>query len=132
MTTTTDRATARATARSPEQVCDLFALYATAADVEGLVSLYEPGAQLVLPSGREARGPEQLRAACADLCSRQAAYAVRTDTARENGDLALLTRTWTATAPAAATAATCSPLVVRRQPDGRWLAVIDDLSGGAS
>ncbi len=65
MTTTT----ARATARSPEQVCDLFALYATAGDVEGLVSLYEPAAQLVLPSGREARGPEQLRAACVELCA---------------------------------------------------------------
>jgi ketosteroid isomerase-like protein len=86
----------------------------------------------VLPSGRECRGPEQLRAACADLCSQEAAYSVRTDSARQNGDVALLARTWTATTPAASTAATRSPLVVRRQPDGRWLAVIDDLSGGTS
>lgn len=128
MTTTTDRATAR----SPKQVCDLFMEYATGGDAEGLASLYEPGAQLVLPSGREARGAEQLRAACAELCLCQAAYAVRTDTIRRNGDLSLITRTWTITTTAGATAGTRSPLVVRRQPDGRWLAVIDDLGGGAS
>jgi ketosteroid isomerase-like protein len=132
MTTISDRASARATARSPEQVCDLFAAYATAGDVEGLVSLYEPDAQLVLPSGRAARGPEQLRAACAELCACGAAYAVRTVASRQSGDLALLMRTCTITAQGSSTAGTCSPMVARRQPDGRWLAVIDDSSGGTS
>lgn len=124
MTTTTT--SARATARAPEQVHALFAAYATAGDVDGLVSLFEPDALLIPQPGVEARGPQQLRDACAALGAMGARFDVRTDAVHVSGDLALMTNTWTATTPTGDTFGGRTTEVVRRQPDGRWLAVIDD------
>ena len=122
MTTTS----ARATARTPEQVHELFAAYATAGDAEGLVSLFEPDALMIPQPGTQARGAAQLREACAGLCALGARFSVRTDAVHVCGDLALMTNTWTATTPAGGSFGGRTTEVVRRQPDGRWLAVIDD------
>lgn len=53
---------------------------------------------------------------------------MRPDTAYVSGDLTLLTTTWTATSAGGDVDTGRATHVVRRQPDGRWLAVIDDLS----
>jgi uncharacterized protein (TIGR02246 family) len=118
--------TARAVARTPEQVHSLFAAYATAGDVEGLASLFEPDALMVPEPGVEARGAEQVLATCAYLCSMKARFEVHTDAVHVAGDLALMTNTWTATMPDGETMGGRTTEVARRQPDGRWLAVIDD------
>lgn len=123
MTTTTS---ARATARTPEQVHALFAAFATAGDADGLVSLFEPDALMLPQPGVEARGAGELKAACEGLCALGAVFDVRTDAVHVSGDVALMSSTWTATTPAGESFGGRTTEVVRRQPDGRWLAVIDD------
>lgn len=119
--------TARTVARRPEQVHELFAAFAAAGDVDGLVSLFEADALLHQQGGAEVRGSGQLRAACAGLCARGARVDLRTDAVRVSGDLALVAGTWTTTTPDGAGVRGRSAGVVRRQPDGRWLAVIADV-----
>lgn len=123
MTTTTN---ARATARTPEQVHELFAIFATDGDVDGLVSLFEPDALMIPSPGTEVRGAAALHAACTGLCSLGARFDVRTDAVHVSGELALMTNTWTATTPPGDVLGGRTTEVARRQPDGRWLLVIDD------
>ncbi len=123
MTTTTG---ARPVATTPTQVHELFAAFVNAADGDGLASLFEPDALMLPQPGVEARGAEQLLAACHALCSMGARFDVRTDAVRTCGDLALLSNSWTATTPGGDSFGGRTTEVVRRQPDGRWLAVIDD------
>jgi uncharacterized protein (TIGR02246 family) len=117
---------ARPVATTPEQVHQLFAQFVNAGDADGLASLFEAGALMLPQPGLEARGAEQLQAACAGLCSLAATFEVRTDAVHVAGDLALMTNTWTATPPTGEAFGGRTTEVVRRQPDGRWLAVIDD------
>jgi uncharacterized protein (TIGR02246 family) len=117
--------TTRALARQPEQVHELFAAFASAGDADGLMSLFEPEALMIPQPGMEARGSDQLQAACAGLCSLGAHFEARTDAVHVAGDLALMTNTWTATTPSGESFGGRTTEVVRRQPDGRWLAVID-------
>jgi uncharacterized protein (TIGR02246 family) len=123
MTTTTG---ARPVATVPQQVHQLFEAFVNAGDADGLASLFEPEAVLVPVPGAEARGAAELHAACVALCAIGARFELRTDAVRTAGDLALLTNTWTATAPDGGGFGGRTTEVVRRQPDGRWLAVIDD------
>ena len=55
-----------------------------------------------------------------------ARFELRTAAVRTAGDLALLSNTWTATTPDGGAFGGRTTEVVRRQPDGRWLVVIDD------
>ena len=123
MTTTTG---ARPVATTPQQVHELFEAFANAGDADGLASLFEPDGLMVPAPGAEARGAGELHAACAQLCSMGARFELRTDAVRTAGDLALLSNTWTATTPDGGALGGRTTEVVRRQPDGRWLAVIDD------
>ncbi len=123
MTTTTG---ARPVATTPEQVHELFAAFVNAGDADGLASLFEPDALMLPQPGVEARGAAELHAASAGLCGLVAEFALRTDAVRTAGDLALLSGTWTATTPAGDVLGGRTTEVARRQPDGRWLAVIDD------
>ncbi len=128
-TTTTTAITAtgaRPVATTPQQVHQLFEAFANAGDADALASLFEPDGLLVPAPGVEARGAEQVRAACAQLCSTGARFELRTEAVRTAGDLALLSNTWTATTADGSTFGGRTTEVVRRQPDGRWLAVIDD------
>ncbi len=123
MTTTTG---ARPVATTPQQVHELFAAFVNAGDADGLASLFEPEGLMVPAPGAEARGALQLHAACAGLCAMGARFELRTTAVRTAGDLALLSNTWTATTPDGAAFGGRTSEVVRRQPDGRWLVVIDD------
>lgn len=89
-----------------------------AADVDGLVALYEPDAVLALPDGRVATGHDEIRVAYEALVADRPSFAPgrRRPTIR-NGDLAL-----TATR---LTDGTVTAEVARRQPDGTWLWAID-------
>jgi uncharacterized protein (TIGR02246 family) len=123
MTTTTG---ARPVATAPEQVHQLFQAFVNAGDADGLASLFEPDGLMVPAPGVEARGAAQLSAACAQLCDMGARFELRTDAVRTAGDLALLSNSWHATTPDGSAFGGRTTEVVRRQPDGRWLAVIDD------
>jgi uncharacterized protein (TIGR02246 family) len=123
MTTT---AGARQVATTPQQVHELFQTFVNAGDADGLASLFEPDALMAPVPGAEARGAAQLHAACAGLCAMSARFELRTDAVRTAGDLALLSNSWTATTPDGGAFGGRTTEVARRQPDGRWLVVIDD------
>jgi uncharacterized protein (TIGR02246 family) len=116
--------------RTPEDCDRLFAEYATAGDVDALVSLYEPDACLVGPDGSRAVGLEAIRAvlaAFADASLEMHMHVVKTV---RGSDVAVLTNEWRATGrqpdgqPLEISGRAIE--VVRRQPDGSWRFVVDD------
>lgn len=108
-----------ARAEAPEDLARLFNARANAGDVEGLVALYEPGA--VLAAGKVvATGHDAIRAFYADLLGRRSDFpAAETLPALVNGDLAMTF--------ARLPNGTISAETARRQPQGGWLWLIDQL-----
>ncbi|GJG86730.1 hypothetical protein tb265_19110 [Gemmatimonadetes bacterium T265] len=105
-------------ARQPEDLGRFFVERANAADVDGLVALYEPDAVLALPGGAVAVGTQAIRAFYGRLLAGAPRVAPGPQSpALRNGDLAL---TSTRLGGRNATAE-----VARRQPDGTWLWAID-------
>jgi uncharacterized protein (TIGR02246 family) len=111
--------TLRAGATEPEDLARLFVERANAGDAEGIVQLYEPDAVLAYPPGSQTVGREAIRAVIEQMLSHATHFEVEEPlpTVR-NGDLAV-----TSTKPADNTGGRVQ--VVRRQPDGTWLRVID-------
>ncbi|MGW3571147.1 YybH family protein [Streptomyces sp. NPDC000941] len=115
----TDRTTARERATEPEDVTRLFVERANAGDVEGLAELYEPDAVLAFPPGSQTVGREAIRAVFEQMLAQVPRFEQEpTLPTVRNGDLAV-----TSTRPADNTGGRVQ--VVRRQPDGSWLRIID-------
>jgi len=109
---------ARARANEPDDLARLLLERLNAADVEGVVELYEPDAVLALPDGGIAEGHEQLRRFYAELLAPRPSFASGQQLpALRLGDLAL---TATRLASGGATAE-----VARRHPDGSWRWALD-------
>ena len=113
----------RMPASTPQEVYTLFVNAFNSGDVEGIVALYE--AEAVYASGGvKIRGRESLRTAYAGIVAGGAQMILTTRSVIESGDdLAILWGEWSIGAPAGT--AGLSTEVVRRQPDGSWLFVID-------
>lgn len=113
MTTTRERAT------EPEDLTRLFVQRANAGDAEGLAELYEHDAVLAYPPGSRTVGREAIRAVYEQMLAHGSHFELEEalPTVR-NGDLAV-----TSTRPADNTGGRVQ--VIRRQPDGSWLRVID-------
>jgi ketosteroid isomerase-like protein len=109
----------RSLAREPEDLARLFVERANAGDVDGLTELYEPDAVLAYPPGQTTVGQPAIRAVFEQMLEHVPGFQVEPalPTVR-NGDLAL-----TSTRPADGTGGRTQ--VVRRQPDGSWLRVLD-------
>lgn len=106
-------------ARTPEDLTRLFVERANQKDAEGVGALYEPDAVMAYPPGQITVG----RAAIQALWERVLANAPRFEQEEPlptllSGDLGL-----TSTAPKDDAGARAQ--VVRRQPDGTWLRVLD-------
>ena len=106
-------------AQAPGDLAHLFNERANAGDVEGLVALYEPDA--VLAVGEViAKGHAEIRQFYTDLLARRSSFLAATALPPiSNGTIALTF----ATLPTGS----LSVEAARRQPDGRWLWVIDQL-----
>jgi hypothetical protein len=105
-------------AQSPEKLALLFNERANAGDVEGLVALYEPDAVLALGEVI-AKGHAEIRRFYTDLLTRRSVFpAAAVLPPILNGSLALTF---------ASLNGSLSVEAARRQPDGRWLWVIDQL-----
>ena len=102
MTTERERAT------TPEDLTRLFVELANAGDAEGMAALYEPDAVVAFPPGQMTAGRAAIRA----LYEQMPLPTLRL------GDLAL-------TATPALDEAGARAQVVRRQPDGTWLRILD-------
>ncbi len=115
----------------------LFAERAGAGDLDGLMNLYEADALMQPQFGMALVGQEQIWAASAEFLQLQPriAYSAAPDVLI-TGDLALVSNFWTmkVSAPDGTEMfdGGTSADVVRRQPDGTWMILIDRPPGNPS
>jgi uncharacterized protein (TIGR02246 family) len=102
-------------------------------DLEGVMRAYETGAVVVGQPGARVTGDQPLRDMFAGFIAAKARFTFFGHDVVQAGDLAVHYTPWRmiGTAPdgSALNADGLSVAVLRRQPDGRWLMVIDDPFG---
>jgi len=112
-------------AYKPSEIHALFLDAFNCGDVEALVALYEPNAALVTRNGT-VMGYEAIREAYHRMLAGGARMELETRAVIESGEgLAVLHASWTYHRGGTATPG-LSTEIVRRQPDGKWLFVIDE------
>jgi uncharacterized protein (TIGR02246 family) len=120
-------------ARTPQEIYELFTQAFTARDTEALLALYEPTAAFTPQPGQVVTGHAAIRQAIGGFLALNAEIEMQTGTVVEAGDIALLLSKWTlkGTDPSGAPVDLAGQTadVVRRQPDGYWLFVIDNPFG---
>jgi len=111
-----------------------FGAAVSSGDIEQVLALYEPQALLAPRPGARARGLGEIRAALEELLSLRGTMESRNVWCMEVGELALLQGEWrlVGTTPdgSALELSSRTAEVVRRQPDGTWLYVLDHAFGG--
>jgi uncharacterized protein (TIGR02246 family) len=121
------------TAGTPEDVDRLFGERMNAGDLDGLVALYEGGATLVRGNGTAGTGHDAIRSELKGILGAKPKIVMNVRTVRRGGEnLAVLYNDWHGTVTNQGKVESihgCAVEVVRRQPDGRWLFVIDDPDG---
>jgi uncharacterized protein (TIGR02246 family) len=114
-----------------EKPVDIHAAVTTAfnaGDLDGLMALYEGDARMVGMDGAVLEGTAAIRANWEALLSFKGQMSLTTRYAIEMGDIALLSNDYTvAVGGDSLSGATAE--VVRRQPDGGWLYIIDHPTG---
>jgi uncharacterized protein (TIGR02246 family) len=117
------------TPSTPEELMGAFADRLNAGDLDGLVALYEPEAVFEAQPGVLARDHAAIRAALEQLLALRPTITADVAQVLTSGDIALVVNEWslTGTAPGGGEVRQGgrSADVVRRQPDGRWLVVVD-------
>jgi uncharacterized protein (TIGR02246 family) len=118
------------TAHTLEELDPLWAQAFNNRDPDGVLSLYEPGATFVLPTGEAVSGLEAIRQTLAGYLAMKPRIDLRTKKVLRTGDVALVYSSWTLSATAedgsAVDMAGNATVVSRQQPDGTWRLVIDD------
>ena len=116
---TTDKKSHPARAEQPEDITRLFVQFVNEGDAEALAGLYEPDAVVGYPPGKQTVGRAAIRALYEQMLASKPQFKQEEPlpTLRA-GDLAL-----TGTQPSDGTGGRVQ--VVRRQPDGSWLRIID-------
>jgi uncharacterized protein (TIGR02246 family) len=116
---THDRFAGYPKAREPEDITRLFVERSNAGDATGVAALYEPDAVLAYPPGSTTVGRDAIEALWAEVLASRPHFEPETPLPTlRTGDLAL-----TSTPPRDEAGARAQ--VVRRQPDGSWLRVLD-------
>jgi uncharacterized protein (TIGR02246 family) len=114
---------------APEHLHALFQSAFNGQDIEAIVALYESTAVLV-HAGSLARGTDDIRAAYRAVFTRRPRIELQTISVIRNGRLAMVRGEWLwrGVAPDGQPVHSKgrSVEIVRLQPDGRWLFVIDD------
>ena len=104
---------------TPEDISKLFVERANAGDAEGLAALYEEDAVLAYPPGSTTVGRAAIQAVCEEMIKHVPKFEVEDALPTiHHGDLAL-------TSTKAKDGTGGRTQIVRRQPDGSWLRVID-------
>ena len=123
-------------ANSPEEIHREFEAAFNAADLDGLVALYEPGGALIPQPGVVAMGLDEIRAALRGFLDLGGQITLDTREVVIVDELAYLTNRWSLVGtnpdgtPLEMGATTAE--VARRQDDGSWLYVIDNAVGDAA
>lgn len=116
--------------REPQMLHQQFESAFNAGDIDALMTLYEDDCALIGEPGSVASGPNQVRAGLDGLLALKGTAKLTTRDVVQVGDLALLSCSWTLDGagpdgqPLSIGGVTAE--VARRQPDGRWLYVIDN------
>jgi uncharacterized protein (TIGR02246 family) len=113
----------------PQEMNTAFAAAIQSGDIEEVLSLYEPDALLAPQPGARARGLDEIRAALTELIALGGTIESRNNYCLQVGEIALLQGEWrlVTTAPDGSLLELGSRTaeVVRRQPEGSWLYVVD-------
>jgi ketosteroid isomerase-like protein len=121
----------------PEDIQRHFAEAVNSGKIDAVLALYEPGATLVVPpSGPAVTGRPAIREALERVLALKGKMVLDTTYCIQAGDVALLRGKWrlTGTGPDGESVALEgeSAEVARRQPDGRWLYIVDHPLGAGS
>jgi len=109
----------RQTAQQPEDLTRLFVERANQGDAEGVAALYEQDAVMAYPPGKVTAGRDAIRQLWEQVLAGRPHFSPETPLPTLiTGDVAL-----TSTPPSDGSGARAQ--VVRRQPDGTWLRVLD-------
>ena len=102
--------------------------YLEAADLDGLVSLYEPNAHVVAAPGLLLVGTVAIRQALRQMIDSGARVRLEPRNIRRVDDLALVSNTATVTeaTPDAKPVTSTTTEILRRQPDGGWVYIVED------
>jgi uncharacterized protein (TIGR02246 family) len=115
---------------TPDGTVRTFMELFNAGDLDAAVALYEPGATFVPAPGRVVSGIDAVREALQAYLALGPKFAGELQSVTAAGDTALVVNNWhsDATAPdgTAIHQSGRSADVLRRQPDGRWLILIDN------
>ena len=116
--------------RDPEDWPSVFAQHLNAGDLEKVMSLYEPDAQFVAPSGETLVGRDRIGEVIAGLIQSNTKFHSRVLRVTRMDDLALLYTDFDGTTvdrSGKAIELTSRAIeVLRRQPDGTWKLIIGD------
>jgi uncharacterized protein (TIGR02246 family) len=99
-------------------------------DIDGLMALYAEDASMVLVDGSVVTGLSAIREEWAGILAMNGHISLRSRFAIATGDLAVLSNEWTFVVDGERISSVTSE-VARRQPDGRWLYVIDHPYAGS-
>jgi uncharacterized protein (TIGR02246 family) len=114
---------------TPEALMRTFTDRVHAGDLDGLVALYEPAAVFEPQPGAVVEGRHAIRQALAELLALRPAMVAETVEVLQADDVALVINEWTMTGTAPdgteVRQGGRSSDVVRRQPSGAWLVLID-------
>lgn|ERR671910_33862 len=114
---------------TPEALMRCFTDRLNAGDLDGLVGLYEPTAVFEPQPGIVVHGHAEIRQALEELLATDPRITAETVEVLQAEDVALVINEWamTGTAPDGSQVRQGgrSADVVRQQPDGRWLVVVD-------
>ena len=120
-------------ARTPEEVRLLFDEALKARDLDALLALYSPESVVVQPTGETVTGIEDIRRSISGFLAIKPELNVEVRRVFQAGDTALICAKWSlkGTGPDGNTFHETgqSSEVVRRQPDGTWLFLIDSPYG---
>jgi ketosteroid isomerase-like protein len=120
-------------ARTAQELHTLFAERFNAADVDGLLQLYDEHSCLITRDG-PARGLKAIRQAIAGFLASKPKMQLQTRKLIEHDGFALLSADWKMTGQGSdgksIEVAAWSSEVGRRNPDGTWTYLIDDPFGG--
>ena len=121
-------------ANSPQEVSNGIAQGLSTGDLDGIMALYEPSACLVPEPGRLLQGVAAIREGMAGFLAMNPTMNVVSRTVVQAEDVAIVYTKWSlsGTGPdgGAVNMSGQATDVMRRQPNGTWLCVIDNPFGG--
>ena len=116
-------------ANSPEDICRLFQQSMAAGDLDAVLSVFDPEAVLVNPSGAVTQGRDGLRQELAPFAAMKTRVAFTIKQVIQSGDIALMHTEWQVSSPLPMSVYAIA--VARRQPDGTWRWLIGDSFTGS-